>query len=473
MLGSRLRVRQYPNRRNRAIHLIAEDMLGTSISSNLAARRLERGAVSTQSSTGGKGITTAVSILVALLATAARILIPLLPRKDLQGLAESSQPSITNLPAPIYFVPLLVLTVLLFLVLIRLRLRYKGWSINWNRATFLTYVLAGLVGGCILIVGLDSERSIALVVWLGYLLLLVAVSALFYILLRVFSPLGGQRYAFGKREFAVLFISTAISTNVVLCGVVGVMALPDGWMDQTSARTAEEVAAYAFPFVTLLLVFLTVVTFPSWLDFRHTVRVHREAMERSASRALTRWIQSHAGPVNQVGISQMAHELGWRLGPALFKTNIIGCIMFLFLKAAAAAGRKTTKWTDVSQFQTDVFEEAILSTCLASCDVSATQHATGVEQRIMAERSELVKERIRRAVALRCARLIYGTHRTRRVGGVISVGEDTLTYAAGIANMVADYSCSLHTSRLIQHHLRGHTSAEKVYSFLKRVWRLM
>ena len=422
---------------------------------------------------GGKGIPVAVSILILLATAVARILIALLPIKHLQGLAQSSQPSITSLPAPIYFLPLIVLVALLVLALIRLRIPYQGWSINRNRTTFLTYVLAALAGGCILIFGLESERSIALVLWLGYSLLLVAVSGFFYFMLCVFSPLIGRHYAFGKRDLAVLVIGTAISTNVVLCGFVGVIALPDGWMDQKAARTADEVAAYVFPFVTLLLAFATVATYSRWLDFRHTVRVHREAMERAASCALTRWIQSHAGAMNQTGISQMAHELGWRLGPALFKTNITGGIMLLFLKADAAAGRKTTKWTDVSQFQIDVFEDAVLISCLANYDVSATEHATGVEQRIIADCSELVNERIRRAVALRCAGMIYGTHSTLPVGGAISVGEDTLAYAVGIANMVADYSCSLHTSRLIQNHLRGYTNTEKVYGFLKRVWRLM
>ena len=471
--GSRLRLRKYPNRRKRAVHLIAEDLLGTSISANLAARRLDRGSVLTQPSTGRKSIPTAVSILVVILATAARVLVPILPKDDLKGLAESSQSSITILPAPIYFLPLVALITILILALARLRGRYQGWSINWNRTIFTTYVLVGLAAGCILFFGLESEKSIALGLWLGYLILLVAASAAFRIGLFFLQTRFGRLAAFTRRDFAILFFSTAISTSVILCGVVGIGALPDGWMDENNAKTTQEIAAYVFPFVTLLLVFAAMVTYPRWLDFRNTTRIHSAAMELSACRALTHLTQNPALAMNQLRISQIANEVGWRLGPSLFKTSITGCVMFLLHRADSAAGLNTTKWTDVSQFQIDVFESAILTTCLADFNVSETQHATGVEQGIITERSELVGERVRRIIAIRCARLIYGTHRRRAAGGVISVGEDTLMYAAGVADMVANYTQSLPTATLIQQHLRGQTFAEKVHGLLKGAWRLI
>lgn len=467
MLPSRLSVRRYPSIRNRAIRGIAEDLLGSGISATLTSRRLERG-VFVPGAAVGRGVATAVPLLVALLLTALRLVLPGLEQQDLSGLTGSSQSSITNLPAPIYFLPLVVFAVMAVLCGVRLRTRSQGWSINWNRAVLLAYVLGGLAGGFILAFGVDVPRAVGLGIWFGYILVLAALSTASYVLFRWLFRLLGWRHTLASRDFAVLFLSCAVSTTVVLCGVVGVAALPEKW---TGGGTAGEIAFYVFPWVTLSFVFAVMVFYPRWIDFRRTVQGHSGSMERAAARALTRWMRRSEGTMSQVGIERIARELGWRLGPTLVKSNITRYLMFLSVEADRAGRRNTTEWTDVARFQEDIFEEAILATALANYEVRDTRDTTEWEKAVIADQSELVLERVRKAVALRCARFLYARHRRGSTGRVILVGEDALMYAAAATNLAADLTCRLPTLRLIEECSSETTLAKRVSGVLRLGWR--
>ena len=465
-LESRVRVRQYRSIRRRAILRIAEDLLGADLSATLTARVLEGGAAF-QGATTGRGIATAVSLLAALVFTILRIALPEVWQGGLNELGGSSQPSIAGLPAPVYFLPLAVFLVVGVLCGVRLRAQPRGWSINWNRTVFLAYVLGGLAGVCILVFGQESGGVVELIIWLSYILVLAASSVVFFALFHLL----GWRHSLTKLDFIVLFSSCAVSTTVVLCGAVGVAALPEGWIGSDGGRIALETAFYVFPWATFSFVFAVMVFYPRWLDFRRAVRASSESMEQAASRALTRWAQGHAGAVSQTRIDCAARELGISLGPALLRSNVTRYVMFLVLETDRASGRGATKWSEVSRFQSAVFEEAILRTALADYEVRETDDTTELEKATISARSELVSEQVGKAVALRCATFLYDQHRRRSTNGVILVGEGLLMYAAAVTRLAADLTCRLPTVRLVEEDPSEPTPTAKAYDVLRRCWR--